>query len=180
MRIQHLKINHLINPLGFELSNPTFSYVVSDTEGIRQEKARILVAADPAFTEIVHDSGEKADIRNTGYLLPSVLLPETRYYWKVLVWTDNGDFAESDAAWFETAKQDGFSGEWITPVLPKEVQAVLMKTIIITRPVVKARFYGVGLGLYELYLNRKNRDHPDRHQLESQKEQGLLQRHLPR
>ena len=155
MKIQHLKINHLINPLGFELSNPTLSYVVSDTEGTRQEKARILVAGDPAFTELVHDSGENTEIRNTGYLLPSVLLPETKYYWKVQVWADNGDFAESETAWFETAKSDGFSAEWITPALPKEVQAVLMKTFRITKPVAKARFYGVGLGLYELYLNRE-------------------------
>ena len=153
MKIEHLKINHFTNPLGCDLTNPTVSYVVTETTGKKQKKARILAALDPQFREIVHDSTEREDILNTGYELPIDLQMETRYFWKVQVWADNGDTAESETAWFETAKAGEWKAEWITPALPKETQAVLRKTIAVSKPVRKARFYGVGLGVYELYLN---------------------------
>ncbi|MDO4337759.1 MAG: family 78 glycoside hydrolase catalytic domain [Eubacteriales bacterium] len=153
MKITHLKVNHLVNPMGYELSEPTISYIVEETEGKHQVKAQVLVARDEAFTELIHDSGEKEDIVSAAYVLPVSLEPETRYYWKVRVWADNGETGESGTAWFETAKKGPWQAEWITPALPKDVQAVVMKDVEITKPVQKARMYMVGLGVYELYLN---------------------------
>ena len=40
MKITHLKINHLVNPLGNALPAPRVSYIVEETDGIRQECAR--------------------------------------------------------------------------------------------------------------------------------------------
>ncbi len=153
MKINHLKVNHLVNPMGFDLWKPAISYVAEETEGKKQTKARVLVAKDEAFTELVYDSGEREDIVSTAYVLPITMEPETRYYWKVKVWADNGETAESDAAWFETAKGGEWQANWITPSLPKDVQAVLFKNVEISKPVKKARMYMVGLGVYELYLN---------------------------
>ena len=153
MRINHLKVNHLVNPLGFDLAEPTISYVAEETEAVKQVKAQVLAALDENFSEIVFDSGESSEIVSTAYVLPMELKPETRYYWKVRVWADNGETAESDTAWFETAKAGEWKADWITPALPKEVQAVLMKELEISKPVRKARMYMVGLGVYELYLN---------------------------
>ncbi len=153
MKIHYLKVNHLVNPMGYDLAEPTISYVVEETGGKRQAKAQVLVARNDKFTELVYDSGEREDIVSTAYVLPFVMEPETRYYWKVRVWTDNGETGESETAWFETPKGGGWKADWITPSLPKEVQAVLTKKIDIRKPVKKARMYMVGLGVYELYLN---------------------------
>lgn len=153
MKICHLKVNHLVNPMGYDLPEPTISYVVEETEAKKQARAQVLVAKDEAFTDLVYDSGEKEDIVSTAYVLPFTTELETRYYWKVKVWADNGEAAESDAAWFETAKGGEWKADWITPSLPKDVQAVLFKDVEIEKPVKKARMYMVGLGVYELYLN---------------------------
>lgn len=153
MKINHLKVNHLVNPMGFDLGEPSISYVVEETSAKKQEKAQVLVSTGPEFGDVVYDSGERRDIVNTAYPLPFALEPETRYFWKVRVWADNGEYAESEAAWFETGKAGAWQADWITPCLPKEVQAVLMKTVRIEKPVKKARMYLVGLGVYEFYLN---------------------------
>lgn len=153
MRINHLKVNHLINPLGYDLDNPTISYIVEETDAKRQIKARVQVAADMDFSTIIYDSQETDEIKNIGFALPIQLNPETRYYWKVQAWADNGDTAVSDIAWFETAKDKDWKAEWITPKASKELQVSVLKNITVSKPVKKARMYVVGLGVYELYLN---------------------------
>ena len=155
MKVSHLKINHLVNPLGFDLPNPTISYIAEETTAKKQKKARVLVALDKEFQSVIYDSGEDADIVNTGHCLPIILEPFTRYFWKVRVWGEDGDFAESDAAWFETAKDNMWQADWISPVIEKDIQISLFKSFHIKKPVKKARIYILGLGVYELLLNGK-------------------------
>ena len=85
MVITHLKVNHLVNPIGFDLGQPTVSYVAEETNGKKQVKAQVLVSTDKEFTEMVYDSGEKTNIVSTAFVLPVSLKPETRYFWKVRV-----------------------------------------------------------------------------------------------
>lgn len=153
MKITHLKINHLVNPLGYDLERPTISYVVEETRAKRQVKARVMVSLSESFEDMVYDSGESEDITSTAFELPIQTEPETRYYWKVRVWADNGDAAESGAAWFETPKPDKWQADWITPDVSKEMQVSLLRRVTIRKPVKRARMYMTGLGLYELYLN---------------------------
>ena len=153
MEITHLKVNHLVNPLGYDLGQPTISYVVRDTLAKKQEKAQILVSLDEDFSALLYDSGETDTITSTAFPLPIDLEPETRYYWKVRVWADNGESAESPAAWFETAKGGDWKADWITPCTPKEMQMSVFKTLTVTKPVARCRMYLTGVGLYELYIN---------------------------
>lgn len=155
MKITHLKTNHIENPLGFALHQPTISYVVEETTAKNQQKAQVLVSKDETFSLIELDSGESNEIHNTGYVLEMSLEPSTRYYWKVKVWAENGESAESDVAWFETSKDTTWTADWITPKLGKEVQVSLEKKVKIEKPIQKARMYMVGLGVYEFYLNEK-------------------------
>lgn len=160
MKIGFLKVNHLVNPLGNELTHPTLSYRVEESTGTSQKSARILVALDREFTKVVFDSdrdlnreGEHREINSLAFELPFKLKTETRYFWKVQVTADDGDSAWSDTAWFETPKEDGWKADWITPVADKAQQVVLFRDFEIKKPVSKARAYMVGLGLYEFYLN---------------------------
>lgn len=153
MRITHLKVNHLVNPMGYDLRRPSVSYVAEDTKGKRQTKAQIQVALDEGFDRMVYDSGERGDISNTGFLLPVETKPETRYFWRVKVWADNGEEAVSEAAWFETGKGGEWKADWITPKADKELQVSVEKAFTVSKPVKRARMYMTGLGLYELYIN---------------------------
>ena len=162
MKITHLKLNHLVNPLGYDLSRTSFSYVVEEAKGSYQKTARFQIALDEAFAQVVYDSGETDEIQSTGFEPEVSLEPQTRYYWRVSVTDDAGDQAVSEAQWFETAKSvsaEGTEGlwqaKWITPAADKEVQAVVFKDIDVTKPVEKARIYVTGLGLYELYLDEE-------------------------
>ena len=154
MKIIHCKLNHLTNPVGYDLQNPTVSYVVTEAKGRAQKWARVKVALSEDFAKCVYDSGENSGIVSTGFELPVALSPMTRYYWQVEVMDDAGDSAVSDVQYFETARGDApWQAEWITPDADKSVQAVVFTDIAVQKPVARARGYMVGLGVYELYLN---------------------------
>jgi alpha-L-rhamnosidase len=154
MRIEKLKTNKMENPLGFLLGKPRFSYIVSNTEAKKQVAARIEVATDESFHSIIFDSGKDADIDSLAYELPIELQPYTRYFWRVHVWADNGDYALSDTAWFETAKMDEvWTATWITPNLDPSIHPVLSKTFSVNKKVAEVRAYISGLGVYEMLVN---------------------------
>lgn len=159
VKINSMKTNGIINPLGFDLGKPHFSYIVSDTKAKKQEAAQIQVAYDKEFTNIVFDSGKREDIDSLAFELPIELKPRTRYYWRVKVWADNGDIATSEVAWFETAKmQEPWRGKWITPEFSDDTHPLLSKEFYIEKSlesIKNARVYVCGLGLYEMNINDK-------------------------
>ncbi len=115
MKIEHLKINHLTNPLGYDLANPTISYVVTEAAGKRQVSAQVQVSLKEDFSEILYDSGECENVVSTGFELPVILSPMTRYYWKIRVTDETGDCAWSEVQWFETAKTVTWQGGVLRP-----------------------------------------------------------------
>lgn len=156
MKITHLKTNHIVNPLGFAIEKPSFSWIVEDTPDTIQTAARFLLSHDPQFNDIVFDSGkvEGSDIDSIGYRPPIQLTPRTRYYWKVRIWGES-ETAESDVAWLETAKlNEDWQTEWITPDWDdKNQHPILYKDFKLSASVVSARAYICGLGLYHFELN---------------------------
>ena len=156
MRITGLKTNHLTNPLGYEIKKPRVSFQVTDTEAKKPEAIRIVAALDEDFEEIVYDSGRSARIQMIGTNLQIAPKPRTRYYWKAEVWGDNGEYAVSDAAWFETAKmEEAWEGKWIGTGRPESGNPVLVKEFTAKKDYKSARIYVTGLGLYEMYLDGK-------------------------
>jgi alpha-L-rhamnosidase len=156
MKVADLKTNHIVNPLGFELGKPHFSYIVTDTQAKKQVAARIVVALDEEMTDIIEDTGKSSDISSLDYELKAQLKPRTRYYWNVEVFADNGETAKSETAWFETAKmEEGFLGVFITPVMDPDYHPVMKKTIKVEGNVKRARAYVCGLGLFEMQINGK-------------------------
>ncbi len=156
MKISQLKTNRLVNPLGFAIEKPAFSWIVEDTADTTQTAAQIVVSQDRDFEYIIFDSGRVAGsaIDSLGYYPPIQLVPRTRYYWKVRVWGET-EHAESDIAWFETAKSDeDWQGEWITPDFDdNQRHPILYQQFELPAPVSSARAYICGLGLYHFELN---------------------------
>ena len=165
MKLTHLKLNHLVCPLGYDFSQVSVSWVAEDAKGKFQKNARVMVSLDADFEQVVFDSGEREDIFGTGFELPLDLAPQTRYFWKVYAADDAGDSAWSEVQWFETAKsvtggEDArrdslWTAQWITPCADKAEQVVVFKDFKIEKPAVRARVYMTGLGLYEFYLDGK-------------------------
>jgi alpha-L-rhamnosidase len=85
---------------------------------------------------------------------PGITLPpRTRVYWRVSVWGDKGDFAQSEANWLETGKgNEKWDGEWISSPDPA-IHPVLRKKIELEDDVESARIYATGFGVYELEIN---------------------------
>ena len=155
MKIQRMKTNRIVNPLGFDLKTPHVSWTVTDTEA---KKAAL---------------GARGGFQNGGFcrrylLIPAraktasslgvpveiALEPRTRYFWRVTVMGDNGELVTSDTAWFETAKLDEpFTAQRISPCLAPDTAPYMRRAFEITGEVLSARAYFTGLGIYELYLN---------------------------
>lgn len=157
MRIIDLKVNHLTNPLGFQLSNKqTFTYKVLDTAATKLVATQIQVATSESFDEIIFDSGKDESVDILAFTAMLNLLPRTRYFWRVTIWSNNGEVSVSDTAWFETAKlNEVWTAKWITPELTPNIHPVLSKEITISKKVTHARVYICGLGLYELSINNQ-------------------------
>ena len=152
MNIARLEVNHIENPLGFDLGKkPTFTWVVEDAEGKRAESSRVVVTRDG---ETVVDTGW-ADLDSKACALDVPLAPRTCYEWTVSVRSDVGEEATSETAWFETAKMDEpWCAEWITCDYDEPRHPVFSRQLGLERnDVVSARLYICGLGVYEAWID---------------------------
>ena len=155
MKIENCKVNHLINPCGFEIEGPVFSFLVKETEGKNLAWAEITVSDNPEMKHILAATGRRV-LDFTGEKLSFAVQPRTRYYWRVSACTDAGEMAESDVQWFETGKLDEpWRGLWITCTDEDMEQSdpVFSKSFSVSGEVISARLYISGLGMFEARLN---------------------------
>lgn len=149
MKIIQLKTNHMENPVGFAINPPIFSWQVEGATGKFQKAARIKVAADPEMTRILADTGWSAELDSLASPMEMVLTPRTRYFWAVSVETDAGEMAESGVSFFETGKMgESWEAHWITCDRTSR-HPIFHRDIPVTKPLLSARLYICGLGLYE-------------------------------
>ncbi len=153
MNIVQCKTSHVVNPIGYAMEKPIFSYQVEGATGKRQAEARILVSLSPDMTSPVYDTGFTDAIDSLAFAAELPLCPRTRYYWTVTVRTDAGEEATSAINWFETAKMDEpWAGQWITCDSAEVRHPFFSKNIAVSRPLKSARLYICGLGLYEAFI----------------------------
>ncbi len=158
MKITNMRVNHIINPVGYDVVCQTFSWNYEEDNRSMKKllECRVEIAGDGQFKEPVHDSGFRTDISNISYELAMDLEPCTRYYWKVTARDSEGEAYQSGIAFFETGKCDGsWSAKWISIRDGKKASPIVRKAFVITKPVKRVRGYMTGLGLYECYVNGK-------------------------
>ncbi len=170
-----MRCEHQTDPL-IDTQQPRFSWVnniVKIKDGVAQSAYRIRVATSPARLKSspVWDSGKQVSTnsRNICYA-GEKLRPQQDYWWQVRVWDeDEHASAWSDPCRFHTGIFDPakWSGEWIGApwqgedsydvMGSKDVSPapLLRKEFVISKPVESVRFYGTGLGYFELWCNGK-------------------------
>ncbi|WP_436490521.1 family 78 glycoside hydrolase catalytic domain [Chitinophaga sp. ARDCPP14] len=189
--LQHLLCEYQDNPMGIDAPHPALSWQLrSKGTNIRQTAYRVLVADNPAALDKnrgrIWDSKKVPSDQSVQVLYNGKpLLPATTYYWKVMVWDQQG----KPSAWSETAQwhtglfspHDWQQAQWIgyekmpdtARIVPaitndnapkyryrKDILPLLRKEFNIAKPLQKATVYISGLGQFDLHLNgKKTGDH---------------------
>lgn len=162
MAPRNLRCEYLENPLGVDVPQPRFFWVLEHSErGEVQAAYQIVVAASGGALDRNEgdqwDSGkvpsdESIQVVYAGRTLAS----GRRYYWKVRYW-DKEDRASpySEPAWFEMAllSRGDWKGQWISG------GNELRKQFQISGAVARARVYVTALGYYDLRINGKRVGH---------------------
>ena len=150
MKLTNLRVCNLIEPIGYAMDAPVFSWTVEESTG-RQRWAslRISTAGEPVF-----DSGEVQDVDNLGWRIDLPLKPRTRYDYTLAVCSSDGEQASAQS-FFETGKRDEtWKAQWISPRTSR-MSAILTKRFFAEKTGEAVRLYACGLGVYEVYLNEE-------------------------
>lgn len=164
-------------PLGLDERCPRFGWkIVSDKKNVLQKSYRLLVA-----TSLDKLSNDEGDVWDSGTVRSDSsqwvgfkgrrLSPDTDYYWKVQVITNNGRTAWSTPAKWSTGllSPENWQGQWIglDSLAPGDnmnkhsrlAARCLRKTFYAEKDVRRAVIHISGLGLYALFINGKRVGH---------------------
>lgn len=152
MKIEKLRTNHIENPIGFYIGEPSLSWIVTGAKGTKTSCSRVEISEYPDFSMCLIDTGRVKGLSSLDYHPELRLRPGTRYYWRVSVWDNEGDYAVSDTAFFETAAELN-GAEWICAPFSQKIHPLFRREFSINITMVKARLVISGLGLYEAWIN---------------------------
>lgn len=148
-----LRCEYLVNPVGIDVKQPRFSWVLEHTErGQKQSAYQVLVSTQPSAEKgDMWDSGKKSSSESIHITYNGKSLKSGQtYYWKVRYWDKDGvQSSWSEAARFDTGlfSPSDWEGEWIGG------KNQLRKEFTLNKKPVRGRAYICGLGYYELHLN---------------------------
>ena len=152
MRAIHLKTEHMVNPIGIDISRPVLSW--NCCEGIRQTAYEILASQDG---EAVWYTG-KVPSSQMSVIYGKETTARQRLTWQVRLWDEQDVPGPWSEAAFETGLTDrSWKAVWIDPELPHEEAQRQPSSVLRKRfmaPETKqARLYITCHGLYEARLN---------------------------
>ena len=150
MNISSILINHMTEPIGFQLDDLRIDFVVAADQFIQLTKQLTIWTEHP--DQPVYQT-EKLPFDTNYFEVPLVLSPRTRYQVKVTL-EDQNQNQVTGTTFFETGKMNEvFEAEWIAHS-DKTIQNTLFKKeITLDTKVKQARLYITGLGVYETYID---------------------------
>ncbi|MGT2711878.1 alpha-L-rhamnosidase [Streptococcus oriscaviae] len=149
MQIDQLKVNGVSTPLGYHFDYLTFSWRFQSSEFHEQLTFKIEISKDDCFEEIVF-SGVTDSYYNTYTVTTEFLEPRIRYFWRVSV------DEVSATSYFETGKMyEPWDADWISYEEPTIESVTFKKTFSAEKKISSARLYSLGLGLYEVFINKR-------------------------
>ncbi|GFZ93227.1 alfa-L-rhamnosidase [Paenibacillus marchantiophytorum] len=159
--VNKLRCEYKENPIGIDIQHPRISWQIqSDTRSWLQSAYHIQISRDPSFPSLLWDSAKVHTDQSIHVELTALVWqPGERYYYRVKVWSDQGEETDwSDAAFWEMGLLDvqDWQAAWIsapTGLWGVESCPLLRRSFQISKPVKTARIYATSLGLYEMLLN---------------------------
>jgi len=156
-----LKCEYATNPLGIDVTQPRFSWILkSDSRGQMQSAYQVLVASSEKNLKAgigdkwdsgKQESDQSVNVAYKGEALTSV----EKCWWKIRVWDKDGiesNYSEQSTFEMGLLEKDDWQGEWIGS--EEDISAPLLrKEFTVDKKIDRARVYICGLGYYELYIN---------------------------
>lgn len=186
LAVENLRCEYRENPYGVEAKQPRLGWsLVSRQTGVLQTAYRVLVADDKSLLE--KNIGNYWDSKKVSSAISQqvaysgkALQPASKYYWKVIVWDNKGNVAESAPdRWVMglPAKADWGKAQWIAyeeladslKIVPhahlngkkawgerKNVLPLMRRTFTVTKKIRSALVFVSGLGQFNLFVNGGN------------------------
>ena len=172
LKVDGLKCEYRVNPLGLDTPQPRLSWLLDSRErGQRQTAYRVLAATTPDLLSKgkgdLWDSGKVASGESVQVVYGGQPLRSgQRVHWKVRAWDREGrPSGYSPASWWEMgllAPAD-WRAAWITrkrdeplsegKMFEDDPAPLFRKEFLVGKKISRARVYVSGLGYYELHLN---------------------------
>lgn len=174
MKIKNLKCEYKVNPLGIDVEKPRFSWELASTKrGAKQTAYQIIVSNN--LEKVTYENGdiwdsgkvesdETIQISYEGEKLES----NKKYYWKVIVWDEDGEKHDSEINYWTTGliNDKDWKGKWIgldkavgtdDPDAQHRILSARMirNEFTVDKKIKRATAFISGLGLFEFYLNGK-------------------------
>lgn len=147
MKITNIEINHMNNPLGFNLNNHLHIVAYLDEPTNDSLSKKIAISANDE--SIYEKDWQKAE--NLIFDFPINLKPRTKY--EVNVSIKDNDQTINQKSHFETGMMgESLLGNWIGTE-HKDLHSIVLQKEFEVDQVKKARLYITGLGLYEVYID---------------------------
>ena len=151
MKIYDITVNHLVEPMGYDLSPLRIQFKLADAEDdLLQAKKQLVIEKQGT---VVYQ-GAELPLDGKFYFEPDLVLePRSRYEVTVRIITELQVF--QGVTVFETGKmQEAFTAKWIGSRKTYS-NSVFAKTFTLAKSIAKARIYMTGLGLYETTLDNQ-------------------------
>lgn len=173
IKLQNLRCEMLVNPLGIDVSTPRLSWEIITTErNVLQTGYQIIVASSKEKLNKnegdIWNSGEVESVASIHVTYAGkALQSRTTYFWKVKSYTNKGESVWSDNAFFSIGllNTSDWKAKWIGYDKASPWDSINQYSRLSARyfrkefqsssTIKKATVYIVGLGLYELYINGK-------------------------
>ncbi|MDR6561985.1 MULTISPECIES: family 78 glycoside hydrolase catalytic domain [unclassified Arcicella] len=171
IQLQNLRCEMLVNPEGIDVVKPRLSWEITTSQrNVQQVAYQILVASTPEKL-----AANEGDLWNSGKVLSDesihvkyagiALKSKKRCFWKIKTWTNKGESAWSETAFWSVGLLNyvDWKGRWIgldrsfewdnESQFARLSARYFRKEFVAQKSIKQATVYIVGLGLYELYLN---------------------------
>lgn len=167
LSVENLQTEYRINPVGIDVEQPRFSWVIqSEERNTMQTAYRIQVVKYEGNFEdsshLIHDTGRVQAEQSVHkvYSGPE-LQPGVRYYWRVKLWDNHGNESDwSEAAYWETGllNKENWKAKWIEPEIEEKLEEsspapMLRREFQLNGEIKHARAYVTSHGVYEMELN---------------------------
>lgn len=148
MKIERIEINHLLHPLGYQLTKQLHIVAFLDeTVQVESLKRRLVIKNDEV--DVINTNFEEAD--NLIFDVEADLLPRTRYSVEVDLEINGQNIHGS--TYFETGYQgEELKGSWIGTD-QNGLHSIILSKKFETKQVSQARLYITGVGLFEAYID---------------------------